>query len=98
MSSYALNFLCAQGCKCTCICSLLPAVILEIAQHASFLMDSLALPSRCSRHGRAELLIITCVCTSSPVTMLPTARNAADTTLCWVCLKCETLYEVKNKK
>lgn len=38
----------------TWICALFPAVMLEMVQHASFRIDSLALLRRCSRHGRAE--------------------------------------------
>lgn len=38
----------------TCICALFPAVMLEMVQHASFLIDSLALLRRCSKQGRAE--------------------------------------------
>jgi len=71
----------------TCICCLFPAVILDIVQEASFLIDSLGDARRCSRQGSAEQLRITWVCTSSPVTMLPTALRAADTTLCWLCLQ-----------
>lgn len=36
-----------------------PAVMLDTVQHASFLMDSLGLLSRCSKHGRAEQFKIT---------------------------------------
>lgn len=64
----------------TCICCRLPAVIFDIVQQASFLTASLVELSRCSRQGNAEQFKITCVWISSPVTMLPTARSAADTT------------------
>ena len=43
----------------TCICALLPAVILEIVQQASFLMLSLELLSKCNKLGRALQLRIT---------------------------------------
>lgn len=65
---------------CTCICARFPAVMLEMVQQASFLMDSLVLESRWRRQGRAEQFNTTCVWMSSPVTMLPTALRAADTT------------------
>ena len=58
------------------ICSLLPAVMLEIVQHASLRMPFFADPSSASRHGNAEKLMMICVCRSSPVTMLPTVRRA----------------------
>ena len=65
----------------TCICCLFPAVMFDIVQQASFLMDSLGADSKCRRQGRAPQLMMTWVWMSSPVTMLPTARSAADTTL-----------------
>ena len=71
----------------TCICVRLPAVMFEMVQHASLRIDSFVLLSWCMRHGSAEQLRITCVWMSSPVTMLPTARSAADTTLCDGCLQ-----------
>lgn len=45
----------------TCICARFPAVILEMVQHASFLMDSFGLLSRWRRLCRAEQLRITCL-------------------------------------
>lgn len=48
-----------RGCI-TCICPLFPAVMLEMVQHASFRIDSLALLRRCSRQGRAEQFSTTC--------------------------------------
>jgi hypothetical protein len=39
------------------------------------------------KHDNTEQLSTTCVCTSSPVTTLPTARRAAETTLLCVCLQ-----------
>ena len=80
----------------TWICALLPAVILEIVQHASFRMDSFWLLRRCKRQGSAEQLSITWVCTSSPVTILPTALRAADTTVCWACLKLSNNEKLTN--
>ena len=62
-------------------CSLVPAVMLEMVQQASFLMLFLWLVvSRFSRHGKAPQLMMTCVWRSSPVTMLPTVRNAGTST------------------
>mmetsp|Transcript_18952 Transcript_18952/g.56300 ORF Transcript_18952/g.56300 Transcript_18952/m.56300 type:complete len:228 (+) Transcript_18952:277-960(+) len=58
------------------IWSLFPAVMFEIVQHASLRMPFFGLPSRASRHGSAEKLMMICVCRSSPVTMLPTVRSA----------------------
>mmetsp|Transcript_47672 Transcript_47672/g.132280 ORF Transcript_47672/g.132280 Transcript_47672/m.132280 type:complete len:264 (+) Transcript_47672:362-1153(+) len=43
------------------ICSLLPAVMLEIVQHASLRRDSFGLDMRASRHGSAEKLMMICV-------------------------------------
>lgn len=43
----------------TCIWALLPAVIFEMVQQASFRIDSLGLLSKWSRQGRAEQLRIT---------------------------------------
>lgn len=43
----------------TCICARFPAVILEIVQQASFLMDSLGLLRRCNRDCNAEQFRIT---------------------------------------
>lgn len=37
-----------------------------------------------------EVSRLTWVCTSSPVTMLPTARSAAETTLGWLCISSST--------
>mmetsp|Transcript_15700 Transcript_15700/g.53234 ORF Transcript_15700/g.53234 Transcript_15700/m.53234 type:complete len:296 (+) Transcript_15700:655-1542(+) len=58
------------------ICSDVPAVMLEMVHTASlrmfFLLCSSMLCSDCS----ALRLMICCVCTSSPVTMLPTVRSA----------------------
>jgi hypothetical protein len=36
--------------------------------------------SRCSRQPSAPQLMMTCVCRSSPVTMLPTVRSAGTST------------------
>merc|ERR1719353_245920 len=58
------------------IWSLLPAVMFEIVQHASFLIPFLGLPSNASKQGKAEKLMMICVCKSSPVTMLPTVLRA----------------------
>ena len=48
----------------------------EMVQHTSLRMGSLDDCSRVPRAGRTELLIMTCVCMSVPVTMLPTERSA----------------------
>mmetsp|Transcript_3205 Transcript_3205/g.9987 ORF Transcript_3205/g.9987 Transcript_3205/m.9987 type:complete len:237 (+) Transcript_3205:444-1154(+) len=68
----------------TCwICCWLPAVMLEMVQQAPLLMDVPVVESvsRCSRWGSALLQSMTvCVCTSLPVTKLPTARSAGVTT------------------
>ena len=62
-------------------CSLVPAVMFEMVQHASFLMLFLWLVvSRLSKHGSAPQLMMTCVWRSSPVTMFPTVRNAGTRT------------------
>ena len=76
--------------KHTCICTLLPAVMLEMAQQASFWRLSCWLPRRCWRAGSTELLITTCtrecvnvravcacpcVCVHVFVCPLPTLQN-----------------------
>lgn len=43
----------------TWICALFPAVMFDIVQHASFLIDSLGLLSKCSKLCRAEQFNIT---------------------------------------
>lgn len=43
----------------TWICALFPAVMLDMVQHASFLMDSLGLLNKWRRQGRAEQFRIT---------------------------------------
>ena len=64
------------------IWSLVPAVMLEMVQQASFLMLFFcAVLSRCRRQVSAPQLMMTWVCTSSPVTMLPTVRSAGTSTL-----------------
>lgn len=70
-----------------CICSLLPAAIFEMVQHASFRIVSFDEDSKWRMHGNALQFRISWVCASSPVTILPTARRAADTTFWWLCLK-----------
>mmetsp|Transcript_9395 Transcript_9395/g.32692 ORF Transcript_9395/g.32692 Transcript_9395/m.32692 type:complete len:213 (+) Transcript_9395:258-896(+) len=73
------------------IWSLLPAVMLEMVQHASFLMLFLWLVvSRLSRQGSAWQLMMICVWTSSPVTMLPTVRSAGMSTAGVVCSSSST--------
>lgn len=47
------------GGDCTWICALFPAVMLDMVQHASFLMDSLGLLNKWRRQGRAEQFKIT---------------------------------------
>lgn len=47
------------GEDCTWICALFPAVMLDMVQHASFLMDSLGLLNKWRRQGRAEQFRIT---------------------------------------
>ena len=65
----------------TWICSVVPAVMFEMVQQASFLMLFLWLVcSRLSRQGRAVQLMMTWVWRSSPVTMLPTVRKAGTST------------------
>ena len=64
----------------------------DMVQQASFLIDSLVLLSKCSRHGSAEHVSTTCVWMSSPVTIFPTARSAADMTLCDECLPADNEY------
>ena len=80
----------------TWIWSLFPAVIFEIVQHVSLRIDSFEAVSKVWRHGNTEQLIIIWVCESSPVTILPTARNAAETTECWWCLNEEKKVRYKN--
>lgn len=58
------------------ICSLLPAVMLEMVQHASFRIPFLGDESSARRQGSALLLMMNCVCRSLPVTMFPTVRRA----------------------
>mmetsp|Transcript_10454 Transcript_10454/g.21608 ORF Transcript_10454/g.21608 Transcript_10454/m.21608 type:complete len:252 (-) Transcript_10454:442-1197(-) len=58
------------------IWSRVPAVTFEIVQQASFRMAFFAWVSRDFRLCRAPPCRMTCVCWSSPVTMLPTARSA----------------------
>mmetsp|Transcript_28401 Transcript_28401/g.95626 ORF Transcript_28401/g.95626 Transcript_28401/m.95626 type:complete len:202 (+) Transcript_28401:223-828(+) len=72
------------------IWSLLPAVMLEMVQHASLRMPFLALPRSASRQGSAEKLMTICVCRSSPVTMLPTVRSAGVWTLGDGCMRSST--------
>jgi len=72
------------------ICSRFPAVMFEIVQQASFRILSLLAPSKFKRQGKTEQFKMTWVWTSSPVTMLPTALKAADTTLGWGFIKSST--------
>jgi len=58
------------------ICGDEPAVILEIVQHASFLIPSFGDDKRERRAGSAPDAMTTWVCKSSPVTILPTERRA----------------------
>lgn len=60
----------------TWICSRVPAVMLEMVQHASLRMPFFGLLSSASSRVSAEQLITCCVWLSSPVTMLPAVRNA----------------------
>src|SRR6056297_2204841 len=53
------------------ICSRVPAVILEMVQHASLRMPFLGELSSASSRDRAPQLITCCVWLSSPVTILP---------------------------
>lgn len=64
--------------------------MLEMVQQASLRIDSLVELSRGKRHCRALQLSMTCVWTSSPVTMLPTALNAAWTTFNEPCINNST--------
>lgn len=75
------------------ICCRFPAVIFDIVQDASFRIDSFSDDSRCKIWGNAPLFNITWVWTSSPVTILPTARSAALTMLCESCLLDANLKE-----
>mmetsp|Transcript_5160 Transcript_5160/g.11211 ORF Transcript_5160/g.11211 Transcript_5160/m.11211 type:complete len:420 (-) Transcript_5160:345-1604(-) len=58
------------------ICSRVPAVMLEMVQHASLRIPFLGELRRASSRGSAPLLITCCVWLSSPVTMLPVVRSA----------------------
>jgi len=69
-----------------------PAVMLDIVQHASFRIASFKLERRLNNAGRAPQLIITWVCTSFPVTMLPTDRRAGVWTYC----QCGTTDDVQR--
>lgn len=64
----------------TCICILLPAVVLDIAQHASFLTLERGWSKSNCIAGRTDELMTTCVWTSSPVNMLPIALRAGEIT------------------
>ena len=68
----------------TWICWRLPAVMLDRVQHASLRMASLTSGrvSNTFRGSNTPLFSTVCVWMSSPVTILPTARRAADTTFC----------------
>ena len=68
----------------------LPAVMLEMVQQASLRMPSLVELSSDSSAGSAPQLIMTCVCTSSPVTMLPTERRAGVWTEVEACMSSST--------
>mmetsp|Transcript_11649 Transcript_11649/g.26397 ORF Transcript_11649/g.26397 Transcript_11649/m.26397 type:complete len:397 (+) Transcript_11649:621-1811(+) len=73
------------------IWSLFPAVMFEMVQHASFLMDFLCpCCSRFSKQGSAWQLMTICVCTSSPVTMFPTVRSAGMRTAALLCSRSST--------
>ncbi|KAH3672592.1 hypothetical protein OGATHE_002237 [Ogataea polymorpha] len=58
------------------IWSLFPAVMLEIVQHASFLIDSFGDLSSGASAGSTPALMTIWVCKSLPVTMFPTALSA----------------------
>mmetsp|Transcript_14385 Transcript_14385/g.35664 ORF Transcript_14385/g.35664 Transcript_14385/m.35664 type:complete len:234 (+) Transcript_14385:196-897(+) len=58
------------------ICSRVPAVMLEMVQHASLRMPFFGLLSSASSRGSAPQLSTHCVWWSSPVTMLPAVRSA----------------------
>lgn len=49
--------------------------MLDIAQQDSFLMEDTEWSSKSWSAGNTEQLITNCVCTSSPVSMLPIALN-----------------------
>lgn len=80
------------------ICWRLPAVIFDIVHDASFRIDSFSDDSKCRMWGNAPLFRITCVWTSSPVTILPTARRAALTMLCESCLNQRKMKKKNIKK
>lgn len=63
------------------ICCMLPAAMFDMVQQVSLTIVSFSAFSSWYKAGRALQLSTTCVCVSSPVTMLPTARRAADVTL-----------------
>ena len=69
VKSFKVNF-------STWICWRLPAVMFEIVQHASLRILSFGDVNKCTRHCITEQFKTICVCVSSPVTILPTARNA----------------------
>lgn len=72
------------------ICDEFPAVIFEMVQQASFRMPSFVELSSAKRQGNALLLMMTCVCTSSPVTMFPTDRRAGVWTEVEACMSSST--------
>mmetsp|Transcript_20263 Transcript_20263/g.56183 ORF Transcript_20263/g.56183 Transcript_20263/m.56183 type:complete len:214 (+) Transcript_20263:353-994(+) len=73
------------------IWSLVPAVMLEIVQQASFLMLFLWVDwSSASRQLSTLQLTITCVCMSSPVTIFPTVRRAGTITDGTLCMRSST--------
>lgn len=77
------------GENCTWICALFPAVMLDMVQHASFLMDSLGLLNKWRRQGRAEQFRITLgkkeaqVRSPFPGTAFP-AGNSSPLTWVWM--------------
>ncbi len=77
--------------------TLVPAVMFEIVQHASFLMLFLWLVVKSwSRQLSAPQLMTTCVCMSLPVTMLPTVRSAGTSTAAEWCLQSNNTATSRN--
>lgn len=73
------------------IWSRVPAVMLEMVQHASFRIDLRPETSSNTRSASsAPALMTCCVCWSFPVTMLPTVRNAGTSTDADLCASSST--------
>lgn len=73
-------------------------MMLEMVQQASLRMPSLGEDSKLRRAGRAPDVMMTWVCRSSPVTMLPTERRAGVWTAVEGCLKARSVRSACERK